>query len=126
MSAGTTPTRKVNTSPPISVPDQQAAKDRAKKDVAEVKQIEKSQKKQAEEDKRVAENAVAPKPKLPTGASARGAILRARSNCATQSTPRGDDRSDAKKRAVKSEPARSGIAEGVSAIVFRNVRRAAR
>ena len=53
--AGTTPIRKVNTSPPISVPDQQAAKDRAKKDVAEVKQLEKNQKKQAEEDKRAAE-----------------------------------------------------------------------
>lgn len=53
--AGTTPIRKVNTSPPISVPDQQAAKDRAKKDLAEVKQIEKNQKKQADEDKRAAE-----------------------------------------------------------------------
>ncbi len=53
--AGTTPIRKVNTSPSISVPDQQAAKDRAKKDVAEVKQLEKDRKKQADEEKRAAE-----------------------------------------------------------------------
>ena len=53
--AGTAPVRKVNTSPPVSVPDQQAAKDRAKKDVAEVKQLEKDRKKQADEEKRAAE-----------------------------------------------------------------------
>lgn len=53
--AGTKPVRKIDTSPPISVPDRQAAKDRAKKDVAEVKQLEKDQKKQAEVDKRAAE-----------------------------------------------------------------------
>jgi hypothetical protein len=53
--AGTTPVRKVNTSPAISVPDQQAAKDRAKKDVAEVKQLEKDRKKQADEEKRAAD-----------------------------------------------------------------------
>ena len=53
--AGTKPVRKVDTSPPVSVPEQQAAKDRAKKDVAEVKQLEKEQKKQAAEEKRAAE-----------------------------------------------------------------------
>lgn len=52
---GTSPVRKVNTAPSVSVPDEKAAKDRAKKDVAEVKQIEKEQKKQAEEEKRAAE-----------------------------------------------------------------------
>ena len=53
--AGTSPVRKVNTAPSVSVPDEKAAKDRAKKDVAEVKQIEKDAKKQAEEEKRAAE-----------------------------------------------------------------------
>ena len=53
--AGTKPVRTVNTSPPISVPDQQAAKDRAKKDITEVKKLEKDQKKEAEEEKRAAE-----------------------------------------------------------------------
>ena len=53
--AGTTPVRKVNTAPPVSVPEEKAAKDRAKKDVAEVKQIEKDRKKQADEEKRAAE-----------------------------------------------------------------------
>jgi hypothetical protein len=47
--------RKVDTSPQVSVPDQQAAKDRAKKDVAAVKQLDKDQKKQADEEKRAAE-----------------------------------------------------------------------
>lgn len=53
--AGTAPIRNVNTSPSISVPDQQASKDRAKKDMAEVKQIEKDRKKQMDEEKRAAE-----------------------------------------------------------------------
>ena len=53
--SGTTPVRKVNTAPPISVPEEKAAKDRAKKDAAAVKQIEKNEKKQAEGDKRAAE-----------------------------------------------------------------------
>ena len=52
---GTKPVRKVDTSPQVSVPDQQAAKDRAKKDVAEVKQLDKDRKKQADEEKRAAE-----------------------------------------------------------------------
>ena len=47
--------RKVDTSPPVHVSDQQVAKDRAKKDVAEVKQLEKEQKQQAAEEKRTAE-----------------------------------------------------------------------
>ncbi len=53
--AGTSPVRKVNTAPPVSVPEEKAAKDRAKKDAAEVKQIEKDQKKQADEEKRAAD-----------------------------------------------------------------------
>ena len=53
--AGTMPVRNVNTSPSISVPDQQAAKDRAKKDMADVKQLEKDRKKQTDEEKRAAD-----------------------------------------------------------------------
>lgn len=53
--SGTVPVRKVNTSPSVSVPDQQAAKDRAKKDVADAKQLDKDRKKQADEEKRAAE-----------------------------------------------------------------------
>lgn len=53
--AGSTAVRKVNTSPAVSVPEQQAAKERAKKDAAEVKQIDKDRKKQAEEEKRAAD-----------------------------------------------------------------------
>lgn len=53
--AGTSPVRKVNTAPSVSVPEEKAAKDRAKKDVAEAKQIEKDRKKQADEEKRAAE-----------------------------------------------------------------------
>ena len=53
--AGTSPVRKVNTAPPVSVPEEKAAKDRAKKDAADVKQIDKDRKKQAEEEKRAAE-----------------------------------------------------------------------
>lgn len=47
---GTTPVRKVNTDPPVRVEDQQAAKDRAKKDAAEVKQIEKERAQQEAKD----------------------------------------------------------------------------
>lgn len=52
---GTSPVRKVNTAPPVSVPDEKAAKDRAKKDVAEVKQVDKERKQQATEEKRAAD-----------------------------------------------------------------------
>jgi len=52
---GTSPVRKVNTAPPVSVPDEKAAKDRAKKDVAEVKQVDKQRKQQATEEKRAAD-----------------------------------------------------------------------
>lgn len=41
---GTQPVRKVNTEPPISVEEQKAAKDRAKRDADEVKQIDKQRK----------------------------------------------------------------------------------
>ncbi|MBA2413823.1 MAG: hypothetical protein H0V63_13535 [Burkholderiaceae bacterium] len=53
--SGTSPVRKVNTAPAVNVPDEKAAKDRAKKDVAEVKRIEKEQKQQETQDKRAAE-----------------------------------------------------------------------
>ena len=53
--AGTKPVRKVDTSPPVSVSDQQAAKDRAKKEVAEAKQLDKDRKKQADDEKRAAD-----------------------------------------------------------------------
>lgn len=53
--AGTSPVRKVDTAPSVSVPEEKAAKERAKKDVAEVKQIERDAKKQADEEKRAAE-----------------------------------------------------------------------
>jgi hypothetical protein len=51
---GTTPVRKVNTDPPVRVEDQQAAKDRAKKDAAEVKQIEKERAQQEAKDQNAA------------------------------------------------------------------------
>ncbi|MBA2546827.1 MAG: hypothetical protein H0V16_00025 [Burkholderiaceae bacterium] len=53
--AGTSPVRKVNTSPPVAVPDQKAAKDRAKKDAAEVKQTDKEREQKAAEEKRAAD-----------------------------------------------------------------------
>lgn len=53
--AGTSPVRKVNTAPPVTVPEEKAAKDRAKKDVAEGKQIDKERKQQAAEEKRAAD-----------------------------------------------------------------------
>ena len=52
---GTSPVRKVNTAPAVSVPDEKAAKDRAKKDVAEIKQVDKERKQQAAEEKRAAD-----------------------------------------------------------------------
>lgn len=52
---GTSPVRKVNTAPAISVPNGQAAKDRAKKDIADVKQLEKEQKQREAEEKKAAE-----------------------------------------------------------------------
>lgn len=53
--AGTSPVRKVNTAPSVSVPEEKAAKERARKEIAEVKQIEKEKKQQAEADKRATE-----------------------------------------------------------------------
>ena len=41
---GTTPVRKVNTDPPISVDDQKAAKERARRDTEQVKEIDKQRK----------------------------------------------------------------------------------
>ncbi|MGH6623321.1 MAG: DUF4124 domain-containing protein [Burkholderiaceae bacterium] len=42
--AGTQPVRKVNTTPPVSVEEQKAAKDRAKRDADEAKEIDKQRK----------------------------------------------------------------------------------
>jgi len=42
--AGTQPVRKVNTDPPVSVEEQKAAKDRARRDADEAKQIDKQRK----------------------------------------------------------------------------------
>ena len=53
--AGTSPVRKVDTAPPISVPDDKAAKDRAKKDIAEAKQLDKERKQQEAEEKKAAD-----------------------------------------------------------------------
>jgi hypothetical protein len=56
--AGTSPVRKVNTDPPVRVDDQQAAKERAKKDVAEVKKLEKERAEQEAKDERKANERV--------------------------------------------------------------------
>src|SRR5512134_2588681 len=53
---GTTPVRKVNTDPPVKVEDQKAAKDRAKKDATEAKQIDKERAQQEAKEKRDAED----------------------------------------------------------------------
>jgi len=53
--AGSSPVRKVNMAPPVAVSDQKAARDRAKKDAAEVKQSDKELKQQAAEEKRAAD-----------------------------------------------------------------------
>ena len=53
--AGTSPVRKVNTAPPVSVPDDKAAKERAKKDIADAKQLDKERKQQEAEEKKAAD-----------------------------------------------------------------------
>lgn len=54
---GTTSTRKVNTSPPVAVDEQKAAKERARRDAAEVKDIEKTrQVEQQKAERTAAEN----------------------------------------------------------------------
>ena len=114
--AGTKPVRKVDTSPQISVPDQQAAKDRAKKDVAEVKQLEKDHKKQADEEKRAAEKREQAEAKVVDRCErARRDLARAIEARNQGGHPRGDDRADAESH-PGSQQTRSGIAEGVSAI----------
>lgn len=51
---GTKPVRNVNTSPPVAVDQQKAAKERAKRDATEVKAIEKSSDKEAADAQRAA------------------------------------------------------------------------
>jgi hypothetical protein len=52
--AGTSATRKVNTSPPVAVDEAKAAKDRARRDAAEVKEIEKGRAKEEQKAERTA------------------------------------------------------------------------
>jgi Domain of unknown function (DUF4124) len=52
--AGTSATRKVNTSPPVAVDEEKAAKDRARRDAAEVKEIEKARAKEEQKAERTA------------------------------------------------------------------------
>lgn len=51
---GTTPVRSVNTSPPVAVDEQKAAKERARRDAAEVKAIDKARAKDEEQEQRAA------------------------------------------------------------------------
>jgi len=51
---GTTPVRSVNTSPPVAVDEQKAAKERARRDAAEVKAIDKARAKDEAQDQRAA------------------------------------------------------------------------
>ncbi len=51
---GTSATRKVNTSPPITVDEQKSAKDRARRDAAEVKETEKAREKEEQKAERMA------------------------------------------------------------------------
>ena len=53
---GSTPVRKVNTDPPVSVEERKAAQERAQKDSAAVKQIDRERAEQAARDKRQAED----------------------------------------------------------------------
>jgi len=53
--AGTTPVRKVNTEPPISVDDRKATQERARKESAAAKQIDKEQARQETRDRKQAE-----------------------------------------------------------------------
>jgi hypothetical protein len=53
--AGTTPVRKVNTEPPISVDDRKAMQERARKESAAAKQIDKEQARQETRDRKRAE-----------------------------------------------------------------------
>lgn len=52
--AGTSTTRSVNTSPPVAVDEQKAAKDRARRDAAEVKEIDKAREKEEQKAERTA------------------------------------------------------------------------
>lgn len=54
--AGTTPVRKVNTEPPISVDDRKATQERARKESAAARQIDKEQARQETRDRKQAED----------------------------------------------------------------------
>lgn len=56
---GTSATRKVNTSPPVAVDNEKAAKDRARRDAAEVKEIEKARAKEGAKEEQKAERTAA-------------------------------------------------------------------
>ena len=51
---GTSPVRSVNTSPPVAVDEQKAAKERARRDAAEAKAIDKARAKEEAQDQRAA------------------------------------------------------------------------
>ena len=51
---GTTPVRSVNTSPPVAVDEQKAAKERARRDATEAKAIDKARAKEEDQDQRAA------------------------------------------------------------------------
>jgi hypothetical protein len=52
---GTTPVRKVNTEPPVSVDERKAAQERAKKDNAAAKQLDKERAQQEARDRKLAD-----------------------------------------------------------------------
>jgi hypothetical protein len=64
--AGTSPTRKVDTAPPVSVDDQKAAKERAQKDAQAAKQVDKKEEKQRLDDKAKADKDAADRKKAET------------------------------------------------------------
>lgn len=64
--AGTSPTRKVDTAPPVSVDEQKAAKERAKQDAQAAKQIDKKEEKQRLDDKAKADKDAADRKKAET------------------------------------------------------------
>lgn len=70
--AGTVATRKVNTEPPVSVDDRKAAQDRARRDTAAVRQIDKEQAQQEARERRQADE----RAKAETKAKARCDVAR--------------------------------------------------
>jgi hypothetical protein len=85
---GTTPVRQVNTSPPIAVDEQKAARDRARRDAAEARDVDKSREQEAAREKAEAERAAAEQKKAQAKArercdKARAELERARNTRAS-------------------------------------------